>query len=352
MQSKMKRLSSVWAAVRSYWQGRSRVARVMIICLPVVVLAIICSLVRSMPTAPQTLRKQLYGEEIGRNGLRYKIGTHIYNPETGEILVDSISWLHISPGDTIAILAKNHRRAYINLNTAKLITPLAYDKAWEFACNRGIMSRNDSLFIFRRDGSQVNTSGLTAGRQYEYLFYENRLALNVDYDHVGLLDTAGNWVLEPVYQKIETSYGHRLYNTRLGNECIVYGYDLKPVLRGAYKTIEVDWSEGLIATEHNGIQRLFDYEGKLVYQVIYKRIESLEYTHKDKDGKDVTEETDCYVYVDYNDKRGLMDKHYKVLTPPLFHDIEAQTKHVFFATFGEYSNRFGTLIDDHGKALR
>lgn len=47
-----------------------------------------------------------------------------------------------------------------------------------------------------------------------------------------------------------------------------------------------------------------------------------------------------------------MDKHYHVLTPQLFHSIEAQTKHVFFASFGEYSDRFGTLIDDHGKALR
>ena len=348
----MKQLSSILSGLRQFWLERSRSARVLLVCVPIIIVAIVCSVVRSGQSAPQAIQKRLYGEEIGRNGLRYKHGAHIYNPETGRILVDSISWLHISRGDTIAILAKNHRRAYINLNTAELLTPLEYDRAWEFACDRGIMSRHDSLFIFRRDGSQVNTTGLTASNQYEYLFYENRLALHVDYDHVGLLDTAGRWVLEPVYQMIETNYGHRLYNTRLGDECIVYGYDLQPVLRGAYKAIEVDWSEGLIATEHNGIQRLFNYEGKLLYQVIYKRIETLEYTHKDKDGDEITEETDCYVYVDYNDKCGLMDKHYHVLTPPLFHDIEAQTKHVFFASFGEYSNRFGTLIDDHGKALR
>ena len=348
----MKHLSSFLFCLRRFWQARSRSVRVLLVCAPVIIAALVYSLARSGSSAPKAIQKRLYGEEIGRNGLRYKHGAHIYNPETGEILVDSITWLHINRGDTIAILANNHRRAYINLNTAELITPLQFDRAWEFACNRGIMSRNDSLFIFRRDGSLVSTSGLTAGNQYEYLFYENRLALNVDYDHVGLLDTAGNWVLEPIYQKIETNYGHRLYNTRLGDECIVYGYDLQPVLRGAYKSVDVDWSEGLIATEHNGIQRLFDYEGKLLYQVIYKRIETLEYTHKDKNGDDISEETDCYVYVDYNNKRGLMDKHYRVLTPPLFHDIEAQTKHVFFASFGEFSNRFGTLIDDHGKALR
>ena len=349
-----KFFTRIWATISAFWKARSLAARVILVCVPVILIAISLSFSRSVRTAPKAIEKRLYGEEIGRNGLRYKHGAHIYNPETNEILVDSIEWLHVSAGDTIAILAKNHRRAFINLNNAQLITPLDFEKAWQFTCDRGIMSRHDSLFIFRRDGSQVNPTGLKTRNQYEYLYNNNHLVLNVDYEHVGLLDTAGQWVLEPVYSMIETSYNRRLYNTKLGDQCIVYDYNLQPVLKGAYKAIEIDWSEGLIATEHNGIQHLFDYDGKLIYQVIYKSIEELSYnTHrKDGDDRDIFEETDCYVYVDYNDKRGLMDKHYHVLTPPLFHSIKAQTKHVFFASFGEYSDRFGTLIDDHGKALR
>ena len=344
----------LWASLSAFWKARSLAARVILVCVPVILIAISLSFSRSVRTAPKAIEKRLYGEEIGRNGLRYKHGAHIYNPETNEILVDSIEWLHVSAGDTIAILAKNHRRAFINLNNAQLITPLDFEKAWQFTCDRGIMSRHDSLFIFRRDGSQVNDTGIKTRNQYEYLYNNNHLVLNVDYEHVGLLDTAGQWVLEPVYSMIETSYNRRLYNTKSGDQCIVYDYNLQPVLKGAYKAIEIDWSEGIIATEHNGIQHLFDYDGKLVYQVIYKSIEELSYnTHrKDGDDRDIYEETDCFIYVDYNDKRGLMDKHYHVLTPPLFHSIEAQTKHVFFASFGEYSDRFGTLIDDHGKALR
>lgn len=290
----------------AFWRARSLATRVILVCLPVIIIAVGISFSRSIKSAPKAIEKRLYGEEIGRNGLRYKHGVHIYNPETGEILVDSIDWLHVTHGDTIAILAKNHRRAFINLNNARLITPLDYDKAWQFSCDRGIMSRHDSLFIFRRDGSQVNATGLTARNQYEYLFNNNHLVLNVDYEHVGLLDTAGNWLLEPVYSKIETAYNRRLYNTRLGDDCIVYDYDLNQVLKGAFKNVEIDWSEGLIATEHNGIQHLFDYEGKLVYQVIYKSIEELTYNtrRKDSDDRDIYEVTDCFVYVDYNDKRG------------------------------------------------
>ena len=354
----MNRFSSffarLWMGFVAFWKARSVATRVLLVCLPVIITAAGISFVKSLRSAPRVIEKRLYGEEIGRNGLRYKHGAHIYDPRTGEILVDSIEWLHVSPGDTIAILAKDHRRAYINLNTAQLITPLEYDRAWEFACDRGIMERRDSLFVFRRDGSQVNAQGIVTRDLSEPQFYANRLVIKTDYEHFGLLDTACNWVLEPIYNRIETNYSHRLYNTRLGNECIVYDHAMKPILRGAFKSIVVDWSEGLIATEHNGIQRLFDYDGKLVYKVIFKRIEPLAYNtgRKNYDGEDIYEDTECLIYVDYNDKRGLMDKHYHVLTPPLFHSIEAQTKNVFFASFGEYYDHFGTLIDDHGKAIR
>lgn len=318
----------------------------------IVVVAIVAAVVRSCGHPAQKIEKHLYGEEIGEKGLRYKHGSHIFDPQSGATLVDSIAWLYVQSGDTIGILAKNNKRAYINLNTAQLITSLDYDKAWCFACDRGVMVRHDTLYIFRRDGSVVNPDGFCYRHQYQLQFYHNQLAVNVDRDLVGLIDTACQWVLEPVYSMIEDDYQHQLYNTRQGERCIVYDYDLNTILTGNFKSIDIDWSEGIIATEHSGIQHLYDYKGKLVYQVIFKRIEDLMYTYKDKNDDKVTEETNCLVYVDYNNKRGLMDRQYHILTPPLFHSIEAQSKHVFFATFGDYFEHFGTLIDDHGKPIR
>lgn len=320
----------------------------------VVVIATIVALSGTISSASKRMEKKLYGEEIGNKHLRYKHGDHIYNPETGEILVDSIDWLHINYSDTIAILAKNNRRAFINLNTAQLITPLIYEKAWEFACDRGIMVKSDTIYIFRRDGSIVNPLGFKYKGQYDLLYHRDKLIVNVNNDKVGLIDTAAQWVLPPSYSMIENEYQHRLYNTRLDDQCIVYNYALDTVLLGTYKSIDIDWSEGLIATEYNGIQHLFSYDGKLIYEVIYKSISELSYNtgRKDAQGKEIWEETNCYVYTDYNGKKGLMDKHYRVLTPPRFYDITAQTKHTFFASFGKWSNRFGTLIDENGKAIR
>lgn len=346
--------AQLWARIRAFFAQQTPKSIFLMVCGCIVLIAVGVSLCGAFDKSKKHIERKLYGEEIGENGLRYKRGVHIYNPANGEVLVDSIDWLYVAHDDTIGILAKNHKRAYINLNTAKIITSLDYNKAWIFSCERGVMVRNDTVYIFRPDGSVVNPNGFKYRKQYEMLFYADRLVVNVENDLEGLIDTAAQWVLPPQYKSIEIDYAHKLYNTRLDEQCIVYDYDLHPLLQGNYKSIDVDWSEGLIATEYNGIQHLFSYEGKLLYQVIFKRIEALDYNtgRKDAEDRDIYEETDCFVYVDYNDKKGLMDKHYKVLTPPLFHDIEAQTRHTFFASFGEYSKRFGTLIDDHGKAIR
>ena len=184
----------------------------------VVVIAIIAALSGTISSASKRMEKKLYGEEIGNNRLRYKYGDHIYNPKTGKILVDSIDWLHINYSDTIAILAKNNRRAFINLNTAELITPLIYEKAWEFSCDRGIMVKSDTIYIFRRDGSIVNPAGFKYKGQYDLLYHRDKLIVNVDNDKVGLIDTAAQWVLPPVYSMIENEYQQRMYNTRLGDQ--------------------------------------------------------------------------------------------------------------------------------------
>lgn len=353
MKNKTTFWSSLWPTIVKWHKKRTIKQWILIVCGVVVAVAVIFSMFGTFKSAHKISQK-FYGEEIGHNGLRYKYGDHIYDPKTNDVLVDSIQWLFVEPGDTIGILAKNNHRAYINLNTAQLLTPLTYDKAWVFSCDRGVMVRKDTVFIFRRDGSIVNPNGFKYSRQYEMVYYHNKLIVRNDEDLKGMIDTAANWVLLPVYSKIDVEYQHKLYNTQLGEQCIVYNYDLDTVLMGNWKRIDIDWSAGIIATGNNGVQHLFDYNGKLVYEIIYKEIKELTYKtpRKDADGNDIYEDTECLIYVDYNNKEGLMDKHFHILTPPLFSSIEAQTKHVFFAQFGDYYDRFGTLIDDHGKPIR
>lgn len=300
------------------------------------------------------IRNKMLGVEIGSGGLRYVYHNYIYNPKTGKKLLTDIDWIFEQSSDSIGILAKEGKRAYINLNTAELLTPLEYNKAWCFACDRGVMVKNDSVYIFRRDGSIVNHEGFPYHQEYELVFFHNNLVLHGTPDLVGVIDTAAQWVLQPEYKHISMDYSHRLYNTQKKDLWQVFDFDMMSILKGNYREVTIDWSEGIIATEYNGIEHLFSYEGEMVYEVIYRRIRELSYAtnKKDKDGDPVYAPTNCYVYEAYNGKCGLMNRQYKILTPPQFYQIEAQTQHIFFASFGEYSSRFGVLIDELGRPIR
>ncbi len=300
------------------------------------------------------LKGKLVGESIGNADLRYRYGRYIYSPKTGKILVDSIQWLYCSYRDTIGILAKNDHRAYINLNTGKLITSLDYDMAWAIRSDRGVMVKDDSIYIFRRDGSRVNAEPLPYCGDYELCYVHGKLIVNSDNGCKGILDTAANWAVRPLYDRIEWNYDHELYNLHREEQCIVLTEELDTVLIGKYKAVDIDWSEGIIVSEYNGMEHLYDYEGKMICEVIYRNIRELTYTSLEKDahGHFIEEPTECFVYTSYNGKEGLMDKNYHPLTPPLFYNIKAQTKHAFFAAFGKYDESFGTLIDDKGRPLR
>ena len=346
-------ISSWWQLLKSKTHILGK-RPIVCICTGIVIIALLFVLIGTIRSCCKPIARQLYGEEIGSKGLRYKLGAHIYDPATGKVLLDSISWLYITGGDSIAVVARDKKRAYVNLNTARLLTSFDFDKAWIFSSDRGIMVKDDSIYIFRRDGSLLNQQGLPYHDQYELLFFRGSLIVEMDNNLFGMIDTAANWILPPQYTSIERDYQHNFYNTKREEQCIVYSFQLDTVFMGNYKSVDIDWSEGIIATEYNGIQHLFDYQGKLVYEVIYRQIEELTYnTHrKDADDHDIYEETNCYVYTDYNGKCGLMNRNYHILTPPLFNNIEAKTQHIFFDSFGDGYSRFGTLIDDHGKPIR
>ena len=285
-------ISSWWQTLKSkrHILGKRSIACV---CAGIVIIALFSAVFGTIRSCRKPIARQLYGEEIGSEGLRYKPGAHIYDPATGKVLLDSISWLYIAGDDSIAVVARDKKRAYVNLNTARLLTPFDYDKAWIFSSDRGVMVKNDSIYIFRRDGSLLTPKGLPYHDQYELLFYRGSLIVEMDDNLYGMMDTAARWILEPQYTSIERDYQHSFYNTKREEQCIVYSFQLDTILMGNYKSVEIDWSEGIIATEYNGIQHLFDYQGKLVYEIIFKQIEELTYnTHrKDADDHDIYEET-------------------------------------------------------------
>lgn len=312
------------------------------------VVLLICTL-----TPGYEKKHNVYGStSIGNGGLMYEYGNRIYNPKTGKTLVKDIEWIY-ETDDSIGVIAQKGRRGFINLNTAQMIVPTEYYKGWVFASNRGCLSRNDTLFIFNRKGELQGT--FRYKNEYECLFYKDHLVVhNWDNNLVGLIDTACQWTLPAEFLEINYEYGNQgFWNTKKKDFCMLLNLDLDTIISGDYAELDVDWSEGIIATEHNGVQHLYNYRGEMLYEQIFGDIQVARYDtgKRDRDGNPVMEEMNCYIYSNYNGKKGLMNRFYHPITAPLFYDIEARGQHIFFASFGDWTQRFGTLIDDQGKTI-
>lgn len=296
-----------------------------------------------------------YEEEVGKNGYIYdRSNGWIKEPYTGIKVITDIDWIRLD-GDSICVIAIDDKRAYINLNTCKLITDLVYDKAWVFCNGVGVMTRGDSIYVFDRTGKQINKRAYYYDDEYELLFHDGVMVVHDDKEHVGVIDTKCQWIFPPIYDELEYDVDHKLCSVRKGDKRMVFNNDMDTILCGEWKKVSISYSAGIVVTETNGVERLFDYDGKLLCDVVYSDIETLSYNtgRTDSDDDYIYEECNCLVYSNYSGKKGLMDRDYKILTPPIYSDITAKSRHILFATFSDnWYNEVGTLIDDHGHQIR
>jgi len=309
---------------------------------------IVCATIIFSLNSCDSITQQMLDDSysIGYNDLRYNSVDHyIFNSTTGEILYENIDWI-FEDGDSIGIVAIDDKRAYVNFNNGEALTAFEYDKAWTFSNNRGVMVKAGNVYIFRRDGSLVNSTAIKYANDYSLVYHQNMLIIQNQDGKVGVLDTVAQWILPQEYNSVDINFEHKLFVTRKDDVRSVISYDNKTVLLGYYSNISVLWEDGIIVTELNGIDRLYSYDGKLKYEIVYDYIERLNYL----DENDEYHPTNCYVYRAYNGKCGLMNRQYKILTPPLFYEIDAKTEHIFFAKFSY--NTFGTLIDENGRQLK
>ncbi len=297
----------------------------------------------SCNTSTQTMLKDSIS--IGQGDLRFNyVEKYIFNSRTGNRLYKNIDWIHDS-GDSIGIVAIDNKRAYVNFNTGKTLTDFDYDKAWIFSCNHGVMVKNDSVYVFRRDGSIVNPKPLYYNNDYALVFHKNLLVICNQEGKVGVIDTTAQWIIQPEYSSISIDYNHDLLNTRKNDVRSVIDFSNNTILSGFYNDINILWEEGIIVTEYNGINRLFSYDGKLIYDVVYSQINELRYETDDEEYR----LSNCYIYQSYDGKYGLMNRHYKIVTPPIFYYIEAYSERLFFA---KLSYNVGTIIDDMGRTVK
>lgn len=262
----------------------------------------------------------------------------LYDKQNKEYTTPRLDWV-IAPGhkDSLAVYAVSGKRGYLNIKSGEVVIDAglnAYGKAWLFSEGLAavmkdgrigfINARNEVVIPFRFDYSaECCMTG------FGYLFHGGYCAMTNGDGDLGLIDSSGNWVVEPVYDEVwspcrnggrvvvkDGKYG------LLDAECRIarpVGYDYVELL-----------SDGYVFTK-DGRMWQEDFDGNVVCPFMFSEVLFLEYPI----GWDDEREEVIYALSDYLRYRvgnhyGIMNrKTGKPLTAASYSDVTMLSESLF-----------------------
>ena len=183
-------------------------------------------------------------------------------------------------------------RGYLNVNTGKIVIPAQYQRAWNFS---------EGIAAVYKDGlvSFINSSGAPAFPttfpiRYDLNFDDIAFQFHhgicvmrtMDYKW-GLINTKGEWVVEPVYTTISAPRnGYRIVSN--GSQCGLISEKGQIVLPIEYDYIRLSSNPAGFTIAKDGLAKTIDYDLKTVVPFVH-------------DGLNVLSFVDSYRSYDYEE---------------------------------------------------
>lgn len=248
--------------------------------------------------------------------------TKLVNTETGKTLIEDISVDWVQNGtDSLAVFAKDDKRGYFNVKTGEIIVPLTYKHAWIFSEGlAGVVQKDKVGFINTKGELVIPCRFPYRGNSLSSFVFKNGHCVVADsMQRIGVIDTLGNWVLQPQYDAIHLAKDY----------AVVYQ-------EGQLKK-QVDFSGKVIA------EGLID----AIYEIRYNKT----YINKQTGIPEVIEMINNEFKEYYVEGRsGLMTKNGKCITPPIYTDIRGLTEELFCAQLEDWETK--VIINTKGEIIK
>lgn len=235
--------------------------------------------------------------------------------------------------DTLTVFWKDDKRGYLNAYTGKIAIPAQFERAWVFSEGMGAVVKDGRLGFIDRNGNTVipcmfmYINGYKSAK--DFVFKGGYCTVFGEDKKQGIIDMGGNWVVEPLYDKINyPSKGYRLVKS--GAKYGLFDSDLNLVLPIEYDDILV--TDNGILVMHNGVRQMLAHDCKTVIDpLVIDYIETDNYyIVKDVETGQKTKKPVDYYYYIMSNKYGLMNpKTGKPITKAIYNGIYAVSPNLF-----------------------
>ena len=320
-----------WRTIRNWWKNRSKWLRRSIVAIFIIVPVGFVALVA------YALYEDEYGRDYWDRKLSDNITLHsfsdnkwrVYDRQTGEYTTDKINWVsETSENDSLAVYALPNKRGYIDVNTGRIVIDAEtnnYSKAWIFSEGVAAVCKDGKIGFINAENEVVIPFQFDFPYEYSlwgfnYIFYNGYCAMtNADGD-IGLIDRAGNWVVEPSYDNIYSPEENGYRITVKGDKCGLLDSDCTTIYAAEYDNINIV-SDGFILTKDGRMWQV-DFDGNIVHPFLFDATYYIKYPNGyDSCGELIYEFADLMKYsIDY--RYGIMNRITgEPITPAVYQDI-------------------------------
>lgn len=262
----------------------------------------------------------------------------VYNKATGKYTTPRLDWVsEPTEGDSLVVYSLNDKRGYINANTGEIVIDAEkhnYSRAWNFSNGLAAVMVDDNVGFINADCEVMIPFQYEYDYTYEYestycfVFHDGYCEIGVEDDKIGIIDTTGRWVMQPIYDCINNFAGYDyMLVVNDGKQGLIdaqYNF-IFPV---EYDDVSVV-PDGFVLTK-DGKKWQIDLDGNIVNPFMYDLTTYLDYPiGYDEDGEIEYAFAD-YLQYEVGGKYGLMNRITgEPITPAVYRDINMLSKDLF-----------------------
>lgn len=296
---------------------------------------------------------------------RFGRGGFVKNAK-GKKTISDIDWIAMPSGnDSLVCYKAGEFRGYFNISTGEPIIKPKFSHAWVYSNGLACVDDGGWVKFIDSAGNVVIDTQVPNDRYYGRRVFHNNYCVvpKPDLNAVGLMDRQGRWVLEAKYDNIELA--DSLWIVSKGDERSVMTSNLDTILPFTKASYFVDRSM-ITAVMPDHTIRKYTLRGELINdfyihgaeQLIYDTMELCEPVKEyDEDGNvygvaapDAKKAiAHCLQYEAQYGWYGLMSSTGKIITPPVYKEIEALGPDLYLCKDASYD---GVLINADGKQVR
>ena len=277
----------------------------------------------------------IHGTKGGRSYCQLK------DVRTGEFTTPRLNHVFINEAgeDSLVVFRTcDRKRGFLNINTGKIVIPAQYDRAWNFREGLAAVIKDGEISFLNSDGELAFPTTFPMRYDDDFIYYafmfHNGLCAMLNTERKwGLIDNQGNWVVEPIYTRLDKpQYGYRVVS-----DGVHYGLlteDGHVALPLEYDYIRPASTEKGFRVTKDGCAKIIDTNLNTIVPFVYDRIFKLScagtYDYDEYD-EDEIRSTDIATYrrYDVGEGSGIIDQHGNVIIPAKYFMVRIVNENLF-----------------------